>query len=31
VKITYEGKEVQKGDEKGQTPDKRQAPQPPQK
>jgi hypothetical protein len=31
VKITYEGKEVQKGDEKGQTPDKQQAPQPPQK
>jgi hypothetical protein len=32
VKITYEGKEVQKGDEKGQTQDKpQQPPQPPQK
>jgi hypothetical protein len=31
VKITYEGKEVQKGDEKGQTQDKPQQPQPPPK
>jgi hypothetical protein len=31
VKITYEGKEVQKGEEKGQPQDKPQQPQPPQK